>query len=337
MDAQSVGCRTVRVVLANHSSYPRVSSRDGGTRLRRAYANRETGKITDSDYDEVAQDYVAEIIAEQQDAGVELVTDGMVTWYDLMSRPASRLAGVEMDGLVRFFDTNTYVRQPEVVGTVEGSFGLADDFVTATEVATSEVKAIVTGPYTLARHSIIKNNGDLSSLALSYAEALRKELVALQKVGARVVQIEEPSLLKFPEDGELVRNVLERALESKGNLFISLATYFGDATMVYGDLLKMPVDMIALDLVYSPQLADVIVQEGADKPLGLGLIDGRNTKLDDTQSVATTLARITDALDARGVAEVHLQPSCGLEFLPRDRAKRKLERMREIRDAVVKA
>jgi methionine synthase II (cobalamin-independent) len=44
-----------------------------------------------------------------------------------------------------------------------------------------------------------------------------------------------------------------------------------------------------------------------------------------------------DALGSRGVDEVHLQPSCGLEFLPRDRAKRKLERMREIRDAISKA
>src|SRR4051812_40065628 len=100
----------MRVVLANHSSYPRVASGTGGTRLRRAYANRETGKITDADYDEVARDYVAEIIREQEKAGVELVTDGIVTWYDLISRPASRLAGVEIAGIVRFFDTNTYVR-----------------------------------------------------------------------------------------------------------------------------------------------------------------------------------------------------------------------------------
>jgi len=324
----------MRVVLANHSSYPRVASAANGTRLRRAYANRETGKITDSDYDEVARDYIAEIIKEQEDAGVELVTDGIVTWYDLMSRPASRLAGVEINGIVRFFDTNTYVRQPVVVGTVEGAFGLADDFATATSLAATEVKAILTGPYTLARHSIIRSGGDLSSVGLAYAEALRKELVALEKAGARVVQIEEPSLLRNPDDAELVRSLLERAMQSKGTLFVSLATYFGDATTVYGELLKMPVDMIALDLVYGPRLVETIVHEGADKPLALGLIDGRNTKLDDTQAVAAALGRIAEALDVRGVREVHLQPSCGLEFLPRDRAKRKLERMREIKDAV---
>ncbi len=324
----------MRIVLANHSSYPRVASAGDGTRLRRAYANRETGKITGADYDEVARDYTAEIVKEQEDAGVELVTDGLVTWYDLMSRPASRLGGVTINGLVRFFDTNTYVRQPEVVGDVSGQFGLADDFAAASEIATAELKAVVTGPYTLARHSIIKTDADISTVALGYAEALRRELVALAKVGARVVQIDEPSLLKFPEDAELVRSVLGRAMESKGDLFVSLATYFGDATTIYGELLKMPVDMIALDLVYGERLIETILHEGADKPLALGLIDGRNTKLDDVTSTADRLKRIVDALDARGVPEVHLQPSCGLEFLPRDRARRKLERMREIKEAL---
>ena len=53
--------------------------------------------------------------------------------------------------------------------------------------------------------------------------------------------------------------------------------------------------------------------------------------------VASTVDRVLETLDRRGVPEVHLQPSNGLEFLPRDRALRKLERMREIRDAVTKA
>jgi 5-methyltetrahydropteroyltriglutamate--homocysteine methyltransferase len=225
------------------------------------------------------------------------------------------------------------VRQAEIVGPVEGSFGLADDYTNARSMTSSEVKVIIPGPYTLARHSISKSNGDLPSLSLAYAEALRNELVALRKAGARLVQIEEPSLVKHPEDAELVRTVLERAMESKGDLFVSLATYFGDATTIYGELLKMPVDMLALDLVYGTNLVDAILHDGT-KPLALGLIDGRNTKLDDLETTSETLKRIIDALDARGVEEVHLQPSCGLEYLPRDRAKRKLERMREIKEAL---
>lgn len=327
----------MKLILANHSSYPRVGDDAKAQRLRRAYARRETGKVTDDEYAEIVSGYVAEVIGEQEDAGLDLVTDGLVHWYDLMAHPASRLDGVQINGLVRFFDTNTYVRQPEVVGKIGGTFGLAAEYERAKAASSRDVKAIVTGPYTLARHSISKTNGDLSSLALAYADAVGAEIEALGKAGAGVVQIEEPSLLKFPEDAEMVRNVLMRAVASKGNLTISLATYFGDATTLYGELMKMPADMIAVDLQYGPGLVDTIIQHGADRPIALGAIDGRNTKLDDIDTVARDVGRVMDALDSRGVEEVHLQPSCGLEFLPRDRAKRKLERMREISDAISKA
>ena len=327
----------MRLILANHSTYPRVGDDANAQRLRRAYARRETGKLTDEGFEEIVGGYVAEVIGEQETAGLDLVTDGLVYWYDLMAHPASRLDGIEINGLVRFFDTNTYVRQPEVVGKVDGVFGLAAEYKRANTAATKELKAVVTGPYTLARHSIIKSNGNLGSLALSYADALGAELEALGKAGARFVQIDEPSLLKFPGDAELVRNVLKRAVASKGNLTISLSTYFGDATTLWSELLNMPADVIAVDLQYGPGLVDTILQQGSDRPIALGAIDGRNTKLDDIESVARSVGRVMEALGSRGVDEVHLQPSCGLEFLPRDRAKRKLDRMREISDAISKA
>ena len=324
----------MRLVLANHSTYPRVGEGAEAQRLRRAYARRETGRITDEQYEEVVRDYVAEVIGEQEAAGLDLVTDGLVYWYDLIAHPASRLEGVTINGIVRFFDTNTYVRQPEIVGQLAGDFGLAPEFERARSIAQAEVKAVLPGPYTLARHSIMKSNGNLSSVAAQYADAVAATLEGLAAAGARHVQIDEPSLLKFPEDAELVRNVLARAVGSKGDLVISLATYFGDATSLYGELLRMPCDVLALDLQYGPGLVETIAQHGSDRPIALGAVDGRNTKLEDTELVARTVGRVMDALGSRGVEEVHLQPSCGLEFLPRDRALRKLERMREIRDAI---
>jgi 5-methyltetrahydropteroyltriglutamate--homocysteine methyltransferase len=327
----------MRLVLANHSSYPRVGDAAGQQRLRRAYAGRDTGKVSDEQLEETERSYIAEVVTEQEDAGLDLVTDGQVYWYDVVAHPASRLDGTEIRGIVRFFDTNTYVRQPEVTGPISGTFGLAGDYTRSKQTASKELKAVVTGPYTLARHTLAAGNGDLSRTAMAYAEALGRELEDLREAGATFVQIDEPSLLRFPEDAELVRNLLVRAMETKGDLTVSLTTYFGDASTIYGPLMKMPVDMIGFDLVYGPGIVEALLHDGADRPVALGAIDGRNTKLDDIDTVARAVDRVSEALDRRGVPEVHLQPSNGLEFLPRDRAKRKLERMREIRDAVTKA
>jgi 5-methyltetrahydropteroyltriglutamate--homocysteine methyltransferase len=326
----------VRILVANHSSYPRVAEGAKGQRLRRAYARRERGELDDAGYLEVARDYIAEIIREQEAAGCDVVTDGQVHWYDQISHPASHLDGVSIDGLIRFFDTNHLIRQPEVTGPIGGSFDLAADHTYAAGVATANVKAVLTGPYTMARHSILSSNGGLSSVAAAYADVVRSSIAGLVRVGATLVQIEEPSLLRFPEDAELVRNLLERATAERGDMRVSLVTYFGDATPIYGELVRMPVDILGFDLTYGPNVADLISSDPPSTAVALGVIDGRNTKLDDLDALVRILSPIVEALDMRGIAEVHIQPSCGLEYLPRDRALRKLERMREIRDAVTK-
>jgi len=327
----------VRLVCANHSAYPRVGETAESQRLRRAYSRRETDDISSDAYLQTARDYAAEILAEQAEAGCDLVTDGQVHWYDLISHPVSRLEGVRINGLLRFFDTNTYIRQPEIVGPLSGRLDLTDDFTWATAVSKARVKPVLTGPYTLARYCIRHTDHypDVASLTMAFAEFLGDELQTLGRAGASLAQVEEPELLRHPDDAPLVRRALSVATDSKGPLKVSLATYFGDATPLYRMLLDMPADMLALDLQYGPGLVTEIERQGADRPLALGIVDGRNTALEGT-SAAGIVDRVAEALASRGVDELHVQPSCSLEYLPRDRARRKLARMREIADAVTK-
>src|SRR5688500_18729844 len=133
----------MRLLLANHSTYPRVGEGAHLQRLRRAYASRETGKIDDAGFEEIARGYVGEVISEQEDAGLDIVTDGLVYAYDVVAHPASRLSGVRVAGLVRFFDTNTYIRQPELDALPSGTFGLAADFARAKPLASKQLKAVV--------------------------------------------------------------------------------------------------------------------------------------------------------------------------------------------------
>ena len=87
--------------------------------------------------------------------------------------------------------------------------------------------------------------------------------------------------------------------------------------------MALPVDLVGLDLTYGPKLADRIAEAGAPRPLVLGLVDGRNTKLETRDALFGVLDRVLPAL--RG--PVGIGPSCGLELLPRARARAKLENM----------
>jgi 5-methyltetrahydropteroyltriglutamate--homocysteine methyltransferase len=92
-------------------------------------------------------------------------------------------------------------------------------------------------------------------------------------------------------------------------------------------LQTLPLDLLVLDFTYSPSLVETVATRGTGKTLGLGLVDARNTRLEDASGVARQLAKIAKA---RNPGRAYLNPSCGLEYLPRDRAQLKLRHLAAI-------
>lgn len=113
--------------------------------------------------------------------------------------------------------------------------------------------------------------------------------------------------------------------KEKNSAKLALCTYFGDAAPLYGKFLRLPIDVLGFDFTYSPNLPNVIAHLGCNKELGLGLIDGRNTKLEKENEVLEVLKSILPTI---GSERVYLNPSCGLgEYLPRRVAFEKLKNM----------
>jgi 5-methyltetrahydropteroyltriglutamate--homocysteine methyltransferase len=323
------------LLVASHSSYPRIGDGAGQQRLRRAYAQHERSEISSSEFEAIQTSVVQEIIQEQAEAGLDLVTDGQIRWYDPISHFAGRLGGVKINGLLRFFDTNFYVRQPVIVDRLSWKGPvLAEEYRAAQAVSPKPVKVTLTGPYTLGRFSIRESSRyrDLPELVADYAEVLMREVEALAKAGATVVQIDEPSMLHHPGDAGLVRVAISRIASQKGRARLVLATYFGDAVPLYEVLQGFPVDVLGLDFTYSAGLRDLIVRAGSDKAIAFGLIDGRNTR---TEQVETVLPALRSLLPKVKASTSYLTSSCGLEYLPRDKAQRKLEQMATIRAELI--
>jgi 5-methyltetrahydropteroyltriglutamate--homocysteine methyltransferase len=210
---------------------------------------------------------------------------------------------------------------------------VGDDFTRACCATRLPVKPVLPGPYTLARLCVIESGPqrDVPALAHALSEVLAAEVAELAGAGARLIQIEEPAILAHPGDIRLLRQVLEPLWGARGAAEIALATYFGDAEPLYAQLNSVPADVLVLDFTYSPGLADAIAATGASKTLGLGLVDGRNTRLESAAVVAGQVERI---LRRYVLERVHLLPSCGLEYLPRASACAKLELLARVRERI---
>jgi len=322
----------MELLAENHSLYPRVGSTDDELRLRRAYHRYDHGDIDESELKEIEDSYAEDVIDEQLDAGFDVVTDGMIRCYDHVSHLAEKLTGAEVAGLVRFFDTNYLVREAKITEPIEWRNPLVvGEYELAKSVSTQPVKMVLPGPLTLARHSIYDNSiySGEESLVEDYADVLQQEVRSLSEAGLNHLQIEEPSLLQTPQAAEWVLPLLDDVARAAGDTTTRLATYFGDAVPLYEDLQETEYNVLMFDFTYSETLTEDMVKQGSQKRLGLGLINGRNTKIKDSEEIIDEIESLEPGLNDEPQI---LTFSCSIDYLPRDKARRKLDQLTDVRD-----
>lgn len=310
----------IRAVHAG--SFPRVGDRPEQQALRRAYDAHQRGELDDAGLARAADEAVRLVTGEQSRAGMEMVSDGQVRWADPVSHLMGRLTGVRLGGLVRWFDTATFYRQPQATGPISASGPLvADDFKFARAIAPRPVVPTITGPFTLSRLTLPGGPyPGADALLGALTPVMAEEVALLANAGATDIVVEEHWILKEPEGLDALSGALEALAGRRGPARLWLRVSFGDATALYPLLQKLPVDGLILDFTRAPALAELVRRTGSDLPLGLGMVDARNTRIEDSR----VIARVVRKLLKRIPGTAWLTTSCGLEYLPLDRAREKL-------------
>jgi 5-methyltetrahydropteroyltriglutamate--homocysteine methyltransferase len=346
---------TPGLYLSSTGSYPRIGDSSELQALRRTIAALDRGERSHADLLDVQNEVTRQVIAEQVKAGLDLTTDGLIRWYDPISHLAGKLDNIEIKGLVRFFDTNTYFRQPVFVGApikrgnlVAGEYSFARNALghlptPQGKAGKLSLKPVLTGPYTLGKFSLSEPSGhgwskafaSLEARVEAYAEILASEFEPLSQAGAELIQIDEPAAIKYPNDWAIFEASLaplvqahHKIRKSGRKVELALYVYFHDCAPLYEKLLALPVDIVGLDFTYSPKLVDLVASAGSPKWLGLGVIDGRNTKLEDPARIARQVERMLPRIKDQ---RAFLGPSCGLEYLPREGAVAKLKLLSKVR------
>lgn len=324
----------MKTLAVNHSSYPRIGEKAERQRLRWAVDRWERKEIDDAALEKVIRDTIAETVAEQEGAGIDLVTDGQIRWFDPISHWLRRFKGVKAGRLTRLFDTNRYFRVPRIERLLEPKEDslLPRDLATVLGASKKPVKAILVGPITLAGLSDAGGHWKKKEDLIEHlADRISEEVAGLSATGAAWIQIEEPIVLKKTELFPLLAPTLKKISEKKGRSKILLTTYFGDAAPFYERLQKLTIDGLGLDCLYGPDLLAKVAKEGSDKVLSLGLVDGRSTRLELVTELTRRLKPVRRTLGDR---EIHLTSSCGLDYLPRTVALEKLRLLVKLKERI---
>ncbi len=306
-------------------SYPKPPEEGRPFTVRKTLHAIERGQATPEDLAIAQDELVSEVIAEQEAAGIDLVTDGHARWDDILTPFARQIRGFEIGGLLRWFDNNVYYRKPICTGSLEwGGPASVDAYRFAASVATKPVKAVIPGPVTFARLSIDEHYGAHEEFVLAIARVLAQEAFELEAAGATVIQIDEPALLGAPEDLQLAQNAVYLITSELNSAETILATYFGDAKRLGPELFDIRVDGFGFDLISGPENMQLIREVPGEKKVQAGIVDARNTKLEDAGALARQIEELCSIV---GDTSLRVSPSAGLEFLPREKARAKLERL----------
>ena len=306
--------------------YPRSEA------LVRATRDLDRGRIPAEEVEALYRITEREIAGREQALGLSALTAGYLRWPDLFRPFAESWGGFTVGPLTRYFETNTFYRQPVLHHPPERAAGALRRWLPAAggAVVAGRAQVILPGPYTFAGALDNRSGETDEALIHRLGRLLAEEVVELRAAGYASFQFQEPRLVVRIPAGPAAESVLAayRAIATAANGATTLLwTYFGDAGPALPLLARLPVGAIGVDLSET----DLDAAPPPERPVGLGLgcIDPRTTLREDPAEIA--------AIAARAVARwkppfLWLGPGAPLDLLPWDPAGAKIAVLAEARE-----
>jgi len=297
----------------------------------------EQGRLGQSDLRELMEDATLVALADQERAGVDVVSTGemmrvrfIIGFYDhitgIKTLPPPRKLGQPL------WDTNTPFEVREEIAAPSG-LGIVEEFKLARSLTDKPIKATVPGPYTLLVP--LKLGGgyrDRDTLLADLVSIVNAECKALVAVGADFIQIDEPHHGMYAGSMPDVTRGINRAMENVhaklavhvcfGNLYGRPFNAVRDYRNVFATVSDIHAAQIVLEFA-NRGMADLAQLEEwpRDKELGAGVIDVKAFRAETGADVAE---RIRNLLRYVPADKLWLNPDCGFWETPRWVCQRKL-------------
>src|SRR6201989_1196009 len=194
----------------------------------------------------------------QEEAGLDIITDGEMRRESYSNHFATALEGVDLDNPGTALDRSGHPNPvPRIAGPIARpqAVGVRDvEFLKAHTDHT--VKMTVPGPFTMSQQAQNDHYPDVADAAMAYAAAVNAEIKDLHAAGADLVQIDEPYMQARPDGArEYGLAALQTALEGvTGTTAVHIC--FGYAAIIHErpegysflpELAGCPVDQISIE------------------------------------------------------------------------------------------
>ncbi|EGQ1677648.1 5-methyltetrahydropteroyltriglutamate--homocysteine S-methyltransferase [Staphylococcus pseudintermedius] len=298
--------------------------------VRKQRADWKNNRITDEAYRQFVQDEIKRWIEIQEDIGLDVLVHGEFERNDMVEFFGEKLDGflVTKFGWVQSYGSRA-VKPPIIYGDVKWTAPLTiDETVYAQSLTDKPVKGMLTGPVTILNWSFERVDIPRSTVQDQIALAINEEVLALEKAGIQVIQVDEPALREgLPLRKEYHEDYLVKAVHS----FKLATSSVTDETQIhthmcysqFGQIIHAIHDLDAdvISIETSRSHGDLIKDfEDIDYDLGIGLgvYDIHSPRIPTEEEITTALERGLQQID-RSLFWVN--PDCGLKTRKEDEVK----------------
>lgn len=287
------------------------------------------------------QDALLLALQAQQQAGIDIVSDGEQTRQHFVTTFIEHLTGVDFTKRQTVRIRNRYeANVPTVVGPVSRSRSVfVDDARFLRQHTDQPIKWALPGPMTMIDTVYDAHYLNRQELAFAFADILNEEAQALVAAGVDIIQFDEPAFNVFSaEVNDWGIAALERAIaglkcetavhicygygiQANTDWKQTLGAEWRQYEAIFPKLQQSAIDIISLECHNSNVPMELLALIRGKKVM-VGAIDVASNQVETAEEVAATLRQALQFVDAD---KLYPCTNCGMAPLPREVAQQKLQ------------
>ncbi len=290
--------------------------------IRQLRARLKKGELTTEQYEAAIEKATIEVIRWQEEVGLDVLVHGEFERNDMVEYFGEQLQGFlfTKNGWVQSYGSRC-VKPPVIFGDVSRPADMTVRWSSFAQSHTGKLmKGMLTGPVTILQWSFVRDDQPRSATANQIAWAIRDEVVALEKAGIKVIQIDEPAIREgLPLRKENRAAYLEWAVQAfrisasgvKDETQIHTHMCYSEFNDIIEHIAAMDADVITIETSRSQmELLDAFADFKYPNEIGPGVYDIHSPRQPSAEEMIALLEKAAVTLPARNL---WVNPDCGLK------------------------
>jgi len=290
--------------------------------IRQLRANLKKGALTEAQYDDAIAKATIDAIRWQEEIGIDVLVHGEFERNDMVEYFGERLDGFlfTKNGWVQSYGSRC-VKPPVIFGDVSRPADMTVRWSSFAQANTEKLmKGMLTGPVTILQWSFVRDDQPRSETTYQIALAIRDEVVALEKAGIQVIQIDEPAIREgLPLRKADWATYLDWAVKAfrisasgvKDETQIHTHMCYSEFNDIIEHIAAMDADVITIETSRSQmELLEAFADFKYPAEIGPGVYDIHSPRVPSVDEMLSLLKKAADLLP---VGNIWVNPDCGLK------------------------